>query len=73
MNIFRLLGRIGQGAFAGRRFRGITNNRMNFNPAEKENKAQEATVLTSKRINIRNGSRGEGIGMGHRNKKVAYK
>jgi len=73
MNIFRLLGRIGQGAFAGRRFRGNANNLTKVNPAEMENKAKEATVLTSKKIHIRNGSRGEGIGMGHRNKKVAYK
>ena len=73
MNILKLLGRLGHGAFSGRRAGG--NIRTWFTNRNEENERARNHAITHevKHIPIRNGSRGEGIGMGHRNKKSSTK
>ena len=73
MNILKLLGRWGQGAFSGRRT-GVNIRTWFTNRNEDELRAVNHVITHDvKHIPIRNGSRGEGVGMGHRNKKGSTK
>ncbi|MBP1637740.1 MAG: hypothetical protein H6Q18_529 [Bacteroidetes bacterium] len=73
MNILKIFSRIGQSAFIGQK-----SGRSNRNWFLKTNSGDDiskhdAEIHTLTRSSIRNGSRGEGVGMGHRNKKVNEK
>ncbi|HNX89330.1 MAG TPA: hypothetical protein PKH58_09620 [Paludibacteraceae bacterium] len=73
MNIFKLLSRLGQEVFsggkAGEHYKTwFLNSRDNRERVHDHVYAHEV-----KRSLIRNGSRGEGVGMGHRNKKSTAK
>ena len=75
MSLYKLIGRIEQGFIAGRRTYRSTNNWTNLKAAYEKNRmhkevAHSLSVLT---IRERNGSRGEGIGMGHHNRQNRIK
>jgi hypothetical protein len=70
MSILKLIARIEREFMNGREFIYNTNNWMKTKTDYKRNKLQKTGTQTLNIIGVRqrNGSRGEGIGMGHRNK-----
>ena len=73
MNFYKLLSRLRQGAFYGNRTNKLNRPWFMSSNETKEGEHNHAVVHEMKRSLIRNSSRGEGIGMGHRNKKSAAK
>lgn len=70
MNLLKFLGRIGQGAMTGLRMDRNSNNWTKIKSLYEKNTAHKTGPhkLHLNHIHVRNGSRGNGIGMGHQNK-----
>lgn len=69
MSLLKLLNLIGQGATKGSKMVGKIDNWSRMKTVEKINHVQESKLRSISIMNVheRNGSRGEGLGMGHRN------
>lgn len=75
MKLLKLLGRIEQGFMTDRRMAGSKRNWAKVKAAYKRNMIHNAKTHTLNVVSLheRNGSRGNGIGMGHRNRQVSTK
>ena len=76
MSLLKLLSLIGQGAIKGRKMVGNIDNWSKLKALEKMKHVQESKMRSISIMNVheRNGSRGEGLGMGHRtNRKNKHK
>ncbi len=73
MNIFRFLSRLGQRIYSGGKSGENAKTWFTDSKGNREKVQNHAISHEMKRSSIRNGSRGEGLGMGHRNKKTLIK
>lgn len=72
MSLLKLISLIGQGATKGRKMGGNIDNWSRMKTVEKMKHVDESKLRSISIMNVheRNGSRGEGLGMGHRNIKT---